>query len=275
MGAEQEALKVIEDNKDKRQKELKEKWIQQEERKKVEKGEIQGSKGNLKARDPVSPEVYDMYEKPEIQIQERKDPDFDVESDDEIMALQTEALLHESNGSGDEPLIEVQKDLLSPDQDQTENPEKQSDQLISQNDYKLEEHPLDNREDFDYVVDGVEDKINQQVVETTNKDIPNTNGEVEKVLPVQADDSKELDLLLDILQKNKEGAANFTTRIQEDDKTPLTETKVDTEAPDELKLLIQILNQKHIPLEKASDQKEMDDQTEMYQVEPIEKDNDV
>merc|ERR1712113_1224050 len=125
---------------------------------------------------------------------------------------------------------------------------------------------------------GAEDEINQQVVETTNKDIPNTNGEVERVLPVQSDDSKELDLLLDILQKNKEGVADFTTRIQEDDKTPLTDSKVDTEDPDELKLLIEILNQKHIPLEKVSDQKEigsndMDDKVETNQFEPIVKDD--
>merc|ERR1712223_2035449 len=127
-------------------------------------------------------------------------------------------------------MIEVQEEiLLSPDHNQDEYPEKQSDHFIPQNDDKSEERPLDYREDFDYVVDGVEDKINQQVGETILKDIPNINGEVEKALPVQADDSKELDLLLDILQKNKQGVADFTTKIPEVDKTPLTDSKVDTE----------------------------------------------
>merc|ERR1712018_98208 len=212
-----------------------------------------------------------------MQIREKQHPDVEIESDNEIVAAQNAVLLHETNGRRDKSIIKVQEEThLSTDHNKDEHPEKQSDQLIRQNDVKSKERPLDYREDFDYVVDGVEDKINQHVDQTTFKDIPNTNGEVEKVLPVQADDTKELDLLLDILQRNKEGVADFTSRIQEDDKTPLTEIKVDTEDPDELKLLIEILNQKHIPLEKVSDQKEIglndiNDEKEMYQVDPISK----
>merc|ERR1711894_151520 len=80
-------------------------------------------------------------------------------------------------------------------------------------------------------------------------------GEAEKSSPV--DDSRELNLLFDILQKNEKGVVHFPATSQEEKEISFPETKVEIEDTEELKLLMEILNQKHIPLEKIDEPKEV------------------
>merc|ERR1712018_608040 len=106
-------------------------------------------------------------------------------------------------------------------------------------------------------------------------DLIKRNGEVE--IQPSVNDSLELNLLLDILQKNDQGVVHFSATAQEETEDSFPETKVEVEDSEELKLLIQFLNQKHIPLENVAESKEheaieMDDRKETSSVNEIEND---
>merc|ERR1711972_76536 len=95
-----------------------------------------------------------------------------------------------------------------------------------------------------------EDQVEVENITRSNEDV--------KKSPPEVSDSKELNLLLSILQKNDGGVSQFTASTKNENGISISETNVEKEDPDELKLLIEILNQQHNPLENIEDQNKVE-----------------
>merc|ERR1712136_374115 len=128
--------------------------------------------------------------------------------------------------------------------------------------------------DSEVVADARDDQAIAGKDQEAVENITRSNEDVKKS-PSEVSDSKELDLLLSILQKNDGGVSHFTASTKNENGISISEANVEREDPDELKLLIEILNQQHIPLENIEDHNKVEpshvkDSEEKSQVVPIE-----
>merc|ERR1712136_722324 len=128
--------------------------------------------------------------------------------------------------------------------------------------------------DSEIVADARDDQAIAGEDQEEVENITRSNEDLKKS-PPEVSDSKELDLLLSILQKNDGGVSHFTASAKNENGISISEVNVERGDPDELKLLIEILNQQHIPLENIEDHNKTEpshvkDSEEKSQVVPIE-----
>ena len=255
---ENEAMKLIGDKNKQRQNELKEKWIEQEKKRKLDTKEMKACKSKHKIQKPEDTNVI-------IETNLRNETKDKISELDDVKEQQSEAqsesipAFTDYSETRSVPIVKISTTETEPEKYSVseETDGKIEHQESVQHECYQEEN--DNTvESFDPTFDNVVYPQNN-----TSPGYENTENQVEcqindvddnkKDFPVPGDDSEELQLLLQMLKKNDDSIANATTTADEGRMETENGEQLEKEDPEELKLLIQMLNEKHIPtFEKVS-----------------------